>query len=730
MSTSPRLKNCSHSAWLFDQLYTFRSRGFQCDSTVVTEDGMRFDVHKVVLASCSAWFLGRFCLVTERETSVPVPWSYFAVVLEYAYARQFAVPEAQRQGIVEVAKTLRMRELLQLLEQGQGDASVHQQDQLFLVSRTSDDALKSLRVLFEAGALCDIMLHSTSESDRLCIPVHRVILAACVDFFANKLPQCQANAWVVNGVPDKLLKPFLAYLYTGEFEMSTMHEWKEVALFATYLGCTTLVGLCCRFLETRLSLDDVVQAFRCARKTGSIPLIQSVHAVVGRPDVFRSFSDSEDFLDLDADEIAEILQEDTLSSFSEETLFDIALRWILWERDNRALVAGTVMSAIRFSCIHPDALDRVLAKAHFLRKDSSFYKQIEFAKEYHRDPEWQHLNHHRNNRQTWIRGATESLVVLGGCCLTPEALIAGDVLSAEVTTLRHNQDTWTSLTKMPLSIVHGSKVRGLQYASVAVLDNFLYVAGGFHDSGDCGDHVDCTDIVMRFDPRISVWHRVCNMLSARRHFQLVAVNGYLYALGGTVFRDPYKSVERYAPSQRFWQHVSPLMEDPDAFAAVSLAGWLMISGGREFGMAAAVRRVQVLDPYTGCWDDRCAMWTPRANHNMVATSRYIYVLGGEVQFTDDAAPFALTLVERYDPFPDQWTVVPGDMLPRLEAAAAVVNDDIYLVGGYDPAEPFIPSETVQVYSTREQTWRLAANMLRGLIGACASSLIIRDSHLL
>ncbi|CAH1261690.1 KLHL31 [Branchiostoma lanceolatum] len=624
-----------------------------------------------------------------------------------------------------------MRELLQLLEQGQGDAIVQQHDQLFLVTRTSEEALRSLRTLFETGALCDILLHSAnSESERVCVPVHRVVLAACVDFFANKLPQSKANAWKVNGVPDKLLRPFLAYLYTGEFDMSTVDGWKEVALFATYLGCTTLVGLCCRFVERHVTLEDVVQVFRFARKTGSLPLIQSVHAVVGRPDVFRSFADSEDFLDLDADEIAEILQEDTLSSFSEETLFDVALRWILWERDNRALVAGTVMSAVRFSCIHPGALDRVVAKAHFLRRDSSFYRQVEFAREYHNDPEGQHLNYHRNNRQTWVRGARESLVVLGGCCLTPEALVEDSVLSSEVTTLRHNRDTWTGLTKMPLSRVHGSKVRGLQFASVAVLDNFLYVAGGFHDTGDCGDHVDCTDVVMRFDPRISAWHRVRSMLSPRRHFQLVAVNGYLYALGGTVLRDPYQSVERYAPSQRRWQHVSPLTEDLDAFAAVSLAGWLMVSGGREFGMTAAVRRVQVLDPYTGGWDERCPMWTPRANHNMVATSRHIYVLGGEVQFSDDAAPFALTIVERYDPFPNQWTVVPGDTLPRLEAAAAVVNDDIYLVGGYDPAEPFVPSDSVQVYSTREQTWRPAPSMPRGLMGACACSLIIRDTDLL
>ncbi|XP_066279145.1 kelch-like protein 26 [Branchiostoma lanceolatum] len=349
--------------------------------------------------------------------------------------------------------------------------------------------------------------------------------------------------------------------------------------------------------------------------------------------------------------------------------------------------------------------------------------------------------------QTWVRGARESLVVLGGCCLTPEALVEDSVLSSEVTTLRHNRDAWSGLTKMPLSRVHGSKVRGLQFASVAVLDNFLYVAGGFHDTGDCGDHVDCTDVVMRFDPRISAWHRVRSMLSPRRHFQLVAVNGYLYALGGTVLRDPYQSVERYsfslfiyltrntffvwyAPSQRRWQHVSPLTEDLDAFAAVSLAGWLMVSGGREFGMTAAVRRVQVLDPYTGSWDERCPMWTPRANHNMVATSRHIYVLGGEVQFSDDAAPFALTIVERYDPFPNQWTVVPGDTLPRLEAAAAVVNEDIYLVGGYDPADPFVPSDSVQVYSTREQTWRPAPSMPRGLMGACASSLIIRGTDLL
>lgn len=62
---------------------------------------------------------------------------------------------------------------------------------------------------------------------------------------------------------------------------------------------------------------------------------------------------------------------------------------------------------------------------------------------------------------------------------------------------------------------------------VAVLGGFLYVAGGERTN----DHKSPENSVYRYDPRTNTWLPVASMKYKRQSFQLVALNGLLYAIG-------------------------------------------------------------------------------------------------------------------------------------------------------------------------------------------------------
>ncbi|XP_007933824.1 kelch domain-containing protein 7A [Orycteropus afer afer] len=126
-------------------------------------------------------------------------------------------------------------------------------------------------------------------------------------------------------------------------------------------------------------------------------------------------------------------------------------------------------------------------------------------------------------------------------------------------------DTWHPLALLPPETMS----RG---CAICSLFNYLFVVSGCQRSGrQPSNRVFC------YNPLTGIWSEVCRLSQARPNCQLVALDGYLYAIGGECLN----TVERYDPRLDRWDFVPPLPNDTFALAhtATACAGEIFVTGG-------------------------------------------------------------------------------------------------------------------------------------------------------
>lgn len=93
------------------------------------------------------------------------------------------------------------------------------------------------------------------------------------------------------------------------------------------------------------------------------------------------------------------------------------------------------------------------------------------------------------------------------------------------------------------------------------------------------------------------------------------------------------------------------------------------------------------------------MSTGRSLLTLVVAHDYIYAIGGIVNDT------VLSSVERYDPATDFWTAVEPMSIARSAAAAAALNDHIFVMGGATKINT-CDTATVERFDRKTGSWTM------------------------
>nr|XP_026696325.1 kelch-like protein 12 isoform X2 [Ciona intestinalis] len=184
-----------------------------------------------------------------------------------------------------------------------------------------------------------------------------------------------------------------------------------------------------------------------------------------------------------------------------------------------------------------------------------------------------------------------------------------------------------------------------QCASAAVLDDILYVVGGFNALLRHMNIVECYDFNLR-----RFWKHLPALHEGRSGHCLVALNGCLYCIGGRCDERYLASVEMYDPMLRKWFKKEPMIQPRCWFAALVKGNSIYCFGGSKDGISAN----RTLERYDADWD----MWTlcqsmkqPRVGHAACWLNGSIVVTGGI-----DCDGSFVKEVETYNPTNDVWTV--------------------------------------------------------------------------
>ncbi|XP_069830267.1 kelch repeat and BTB domain-containing protein 11 [Dendropsophus ebraccatus] len=165
---------------------------------------------------------------------------------------------------------------------------------------------------------------------------------------------------------------------------------------------------------------------------------------------------------------------------------------------------------------------------------------------------------------------------------------------------------WRSLTKIP----EEANTKG---CGVCVLYNYLFIAGGIKGSGEkakLSDHVFC------YNPSTDTWDKVRPLSQPRSQLKLIALDGYLYAIGGECLF----TVEKYDPRLDRWSSVAPLPKGAFAVAheATTCNGEIYVSGGTLF------YRLLKFDPKHNEWQECPYNNSRRRSAGMVSHKGCIY----------------------------------------------------------------------------------------------------------
>lgn len=247
---------------------------------------------------------------------------------------------------------------------------------------------------------------------------------------------------------------------------------------------------------------------------------------------------------------------------------------------------------------------------------------------------------------------------------------------------------------------------------VAEMYGLLFAVGGTI-GGTSSRQVEC------YNPRQNRWYDVAPMISPRRNHGVAVITGledsltgapfsYIFSIGGERRNDIVSSVERYNMWSNSWEEVAPLKIPKKNVGVGTVNSLLYVVGGsvpkeHEPGGHVQVKSVERYNPRTNIWEEM-----PSKHHcctcpGVAVLNDCLYVVGGYCN------GHWMAQAECFNPFTNQWTVIAPLTFPRTGIAAATLKGEVYAIGGFNGelvGAQFIKS--VEKYNPADNLWMQVA----------------------
>jgi hypothetical protein len=256
-----------------------------------------------------------------------------------------------------------------------------------------------------------------------------------------------------------------------------------------------------------------------------------------------------------------------------------------------------------------------------------------------------------STENTWVRRTPfpNEVGIVGAAVVGAKIYVMGGSTNFEYNPVT---DSWTNKTAMPTPRWH---------FGITVYQNTIYTMGGW-DSSDVANEAynpaSDTWKIMKSMPR-NVSEGDCK-ITAR------VVDGKIYAMG-------FNSNYIYDIASDSWS-IGKAMPFPSSFSISSAVynNKIYCIGGNK---------TQIYDPKTDSWSLGASLPNPVSNPAVCSTTgtfslRKIYVFGGETSFLEYTDK-----TQVYNPENNSWTLGSSMPTPRGNPTVAVINDQIYVIGG-------------------------------------------------
>ena len=149
-----------------------------------------------------------------------------------------------------------------------------------------------------------------------------------------------------------------------------------------------------------------------------------------------------------------------------------------------------------------------------------------------------------------------------------------------------------------------------------------------------------------------------------------------------------------------WEHTAEVVNDK-----------IYVIGGTDsttVGGRKSISTVREYDPYHAKWTTKSPMNIARRNHSSEVVNNKIYVFGGFSENDDH-----LSSVEEYNTLTDRWTIKKNMPATRTFAGTTSIDNRIYLYGGRRNDEGSI-TKIMEMYDVNQNTWTTKSSLPEGI----------------
>ncbi|XP_016328467.1 kelch-like protein 41a isoform X2 [Sinocyclocheilus anshuiensis] len=527
-----------------------------------------------------------------------------------------------------------------------------------------------LKELLKENKFVDCILKVGDRS----LPCHRLILAACSPYFRELYftedgveKKDSSKEVVLENVDPTIMDMIVNYLYSADIEI-TDENVQDVFAVANRFQIPSVFTVCVSYLQNKLSLGNCLAIFRMGLVLNCPRLAMAARDFIA--DRFETLSKDEDFLEFNAPELFAVIGCDALNVEKEEVVFELLMKWVGKNKENRAKALGDAFEHIRFQLLPEKYFKEKVEKDDIIKADPELAKKLKVIKEAFAGklPEGEGeegekvLPGYLNNSKR-LGMFNRDLILM----INDTAAVAYDA---------HENECFLAAIAEQIPRNH---------VSITSKKNLLYVLGGlFVDEDNKESPLQC--YFYQLDTHSPNWIALPPMPSPRCLFTMGEFENLLFAVAGKDLQtnesldsvlcyDVDKTVNKmfaYNHKKSEWKELAAMKTPRSMFGAVFHKRKIIVVGGvNEDGLLASC---EAYDFGTNKWEPFTEFVQERSSVNLVSAAGVLYAVGGfAVQENEDkqCVPSEITDIWQYEEDKKQWSGMIQEM--RYAAGASCVS---------------------------------------------------------
>ncbi|XP_068675974.1 kelch-like protein 2 [Montipora foliosa] len=482
------------------------------------------------------------------------------------------------------------------------------------------EMLKRLNMQREQDYLCEITLVAKEGKQ---FKAHKNVLSAASPFFVKllqtEMKEKEEGIVRFEEISEPILEKVLKFIYTGEVEIDDEQNAKDLIIAADYLLLVCLKTTAGRFLEHRSTNANCISTFHFAKKYQCEELENNSRKFI--LDNFTGVAESDEFLNLEANEVEGWISSDEIYIEAEEDIFVIIQKWIQHKEGDRKAKFEQLFAHLRLADLSRDLLLDFIMMYELVKDNPRCQKKVMDTILSSEDAILQSPRKRVGTHAIMVRGGKYTF------CYLPEKDIWKCLAQG-------NSDTKNPTTKM-----------------ITYRNQWYYCGSGTSDKTE------------RYDPVLDSWSFFNDFCLLSEE---VVVREQLYRISSS---SDQVTISKYNVGVLSWQNIhSSQMEWRSDACVLSADNYIYVIGGSKRG-SGAVSKVERFNTVHKKWEEVADMQKARCNAFGVASQGNIFVAGDGLS------------CEVYSISANEWQLI-GDLnIPRYLRRMVGVNGTVYALNG-------------------------------------------------